>query len=139
MGSIIGNIAYGASPSQEDFRVFETQSALNTYLSSARAKAGQTVKLKDTATGKYKAYIIQGTAGNFTTVQMGGSYVVASSLPEVSNADEDTDYYIGTSATGYVHYRLIGGDFRAVGGDTSGIEDAISDINTALAGKGVAL
>ena len=139
MGTIIGNIAYGASPSQEDFRVFETQSALNTYLSSARAKAGQTVKLKDTATGKYKAYIIQGTAGNFTTVQMGGSYVVASSLPEVSNADEDTDYYIGTSATGYVHYRLIGGDFRAVGGDTSGIEDTISDINTALAGKGVAL
>ena len=51
MGTIIGNIAPGASPSQEDFRVFETQSALNTYLSSARAKAGQTVKLKDTATG----------------------------------------------------------------------------------------
>ena len=57
MGTFIGNIAPGASPSQEDFRVFETQSALNTYLSSARAKAGQTVKLKDTATGKYKAYI----------------------------------------------------------------------------------
>ena len=39
MGTIIGNIAPGASPSQEDFRVFETQSALNTYLASARAKA----------------------------------------------------------------------------------------------------
>ena len=118
MGTIIGNIAHGASPSQEDFRVFETQADLNTYLGSARAKAGQTVKVKDSTTNKYKAYIIQGTAGNFTTVQMGGSYVVASVLPEVANADEDTDYYIGSDANGYIHYKLIHGTFVAVGGDS---------------------
>ena len=118
MGTIIGNIAYGASPSQEDFRVFETQAALNTYLSSARAKAGQTIKLKDSATGKYKAYVIQGTAGNFTTTHMGGSFVVDTELPTVANADADTDYYIGTDADGYIHYRLINGSFVAVGGDS---------------------
>lgn len=147
MGTIIGNIAPGASPSQEDFRVFETQSALNTYLSSARAKAGQTVKLKDTATGKYKAYVIQGASGSFTTTAMSGSYVFADSLPSVSNADADTDYYIGeaasgddsviastlpavtdgdttkeyyigTAGTGYLHYRFVDGAFILVGGYT---------------------
>lgn len=147
MGTIIGNIAPGASPSQEDFRVFETQSALNTYLSSARAKAGQTVKLKDTTTGKYKAYIIQGTAGNFTTTAMSGSFVYASALPSVANADADTDYYIGeavsgdnsviaaalpdvsegdatkeyyigTAGTGYLHYRFVDGAFVLANGYT---------------------
>ena len=145
MGTIIGNIAPGASPSQEDFRVFETQSALDTYLASARAKAGQTVKLKDAATGKYKAYIIQGTTGNFTTTAMSGSYVYADTLPPVSSADADTDYYIGeavsgansvitttlpavadgdttkeyyigTAGTGYLHYRFVDGAFILVDG-----------------------
>lgn len=62
MGTIIGNIAPGASPSQEDFRVFETQSALNTYLSSARAKAGQTVKLLERnklGQNVYQVYVLQ--------------------------------------------------------------------------------
>ena len=92
---IIGKIAYAASPSQEDNRVFDTQSALNTYLSSPNAKAGQGVKLLDSTSGRYKAYIIQGTAGNFTTTAMSGSFVYASALPSVANADADTDYYIG--------------------------------------------
>lgn len=116
MSTIIGNIAYGASPSQEDFRVFESQAALTAYLSSARAKAGQTVKVKDANSNKYKALIIQGTAGHFTTQQMGGSYVVDSQLPEVENADADTDYYIGSSATGFAHYKLIGDEFIAMDG-----------------------
>ena len=145
MGTIIGNIAYGASPSQEDFRLFETQSALNTYLSSAMAKAGQTIKLKDSVSGKYKAYVIQGAPGSFTTTAMSGSYVFADALPAAADADADTDYYIGeavsgddsviaaslpsvsdgdatkhyyigTPGTGYLHYRFVNGAFVLAGG-----------------------
>ena len=143
--TIIGNIAYGASPSQEDFRVFETQSALDAYLDSARAKAGQTIKLKDANTGKYKAYIIQGTVGNFSTAAMGGNYVKAASLEAIEGTpDQDTDYYIGDNESGYLHYRYVvdevsgDGDFFPVGGDTADIEAAVatntSNIATNAAG-----
>lgn len=92
----------------------------------------------------------------------GANSVIAASLPSVSEGDADKDYYIGTAGTGYLHYRFvdnafvlvdgythyrfINGAYIAVGGDNSGMKSDIEDINTAieainsaLAGKGVAL
>ena len=51
---------------------------------------------------------------SFTAVK----YVVAENLPSVSNANADTDYYIGTLANGYTHYRLIDNRFIPLGNDS---------------------
>lgn len=51
---------------------------------------------------------------SFTAVK----YVVAENLPSVSNANADTDYYIGTLANGYTHYRLIDNMFIPLGNDS---------------------
>lgn len=69
--------------------------------------------------GKYKNYIIQTitqNTGAYTKTQSGGSYVVASELPE--SGDPDVDYYIEDSESGYIHYKYIEDDFVAVGGDS---------------------
>ena len=116
---IIGKIAYAASPSQEDNRVFDTQSALNTYLSSPNAKAGQGVKLLDSTSGRYKAYIIQGTTGNFTTTPMGAGDYVGNQLPSVADGDRDLIYFIYNSADDiYQQYRFNGTKYVLVGGNS---------------------
>lgn len=115
---IIGKIAYAASPSQEDNRVFDTQSALNTYLSSSNAKAGQGVKLLDSTSGRYKAYIIQGTTGNFTTTPMGAGDYVGNQLPSVADGDTDLIYFIYNSEDDiYQQYRFNGTRYVLVGSD----------------------
>ena len=115
---IIGKIAYAASPTQEDNRVFDTQSALNTYLSSPNAKAGQGVKLLDSTSGKYKAYIIQGTTGNFTTTPMGAGDYVGNQLPSVADGDTDLIYFIYNSEDDiYQQYRFDGTRYVLVGSD----------------------
>ena len=115
---IIGKIAYAASPSQEDNRVFDTQSALNTYLSSPNAKAGQGVKLLDSTSGRYKAYIIQGTTGHFTTTPMGAGDYVGNQLPSVADGDRDLLYFIYNSEDDiYQQYRFNGTKYVLVGSD----------------------
>lgn len=52
----------------------------------------------------------------------GGSKVyVGDELPAVADADTETDYYIGPNEYDiYVHYRLIGEDFKMIGGAGGG-------------------
>ena len=133
---IIGKIAYAASPSQEDNRVFDTQSALNTYLSSPNAKAGQGVKLLDSTSGRYKAYIIQGTTGNFTTTPMGAGDYVGNQLPSVADGDTDLIYFIYNSENDiYQQYRFNGTKYVIVGGDSY----SKSDMNNMLKDYGVSM
>ena len=133
---IIGKIAYAASPSQEDNRVFDTQSALNTYLSSPNAKAGQGVKLLDSTSGRYKAYIIQGTTGNFTTTPMGAGDYVGNQLPSVADGDRDLLYFIYNSEDDiYQQYRFNGTKYVIVGGDSY----SKSDMNEMLKDYGVSM
>lgn len=133
---IIGKIAYAASPSQEDNRVFDTQSALNTYLSSPNAKAGQGVKLLDSTSGRYKAYIIQGTTGNFTTTPMGAGDYVGNQLPSVADGDTDLIYFIYNSENDiYQQYRFNGTKYIIVGGDSY----SKSDMNNMLKDYGVSM
>ena len=69
--------------------------------------------------GKYKNYIIQTiiqNTGACTKTQSGGSYMVASELPE--SGDPDVDYYIEDGENGYIHYRYIEDDFAVVGGNS---------------------
>ena len=40
-------------------------------------------------------------------VIVGSSAVIAETLPALADADTNTDYYIGTRTTGYIHYRYI--------------------------------
>ena len=44
------------SPSRLEERIFNSNTELNNYLTSAKAKAGQDVTLLDSTTGKYKTY-----------------------------------------------------------------------------------
>lgn len=137
-------------PTSEDTRLFATSAAADAYIESAAAKAGQSIKVYDQTTGKYKGYILQTENGSLVKRPSGSSAVVATELPTVANGDPDMDYYIGTQANGYTHYRLINGSYVAVGGDTTDLESsiatvqsnltaAVANINTALAGKGVQL
>lgn len=48
--------------------------------------------------------LISGGGGSGTGTS---SAVIAEELPETDEADLNTDYYIGTPATGYIHYRFI--------------------------------
>lgn len=59
---------------------------------------------------------------SFTAVK----YIVAATLPSVDNANADTDYYIGTAASGYVHYRLINGVFVPLGTNSYSKTDSYS-------------
>ena len=121
---IIGKIAYAASPSQEDNRIFETQASANDYLLTPNAKAGQGVKIKDTATNKYKAYIIQGTIGSFEYKPMGAGDYIGNALPSVANGDVDTNYFIYDSEEGiYKHYRFNGTSYVLVSGNSYSKED----------------
>ena len=133
---IIGKIAYAASPSQEDNRVFDTQSALNTYLSSPNAKAGQGVKLLDSTSGRYKAYIIQGTTGHFTTTPMGAGDYIGNQLPTVADGDRDLIYYIYNSTDDiYQQYRFNGTKYVLVGGDSyskSDMDEMLEDYGVSL-------
>ena len=117
---IIGKIAYAASPSQEDNRIFETQASANAYLLTPNAKAGQGVKIKDTTSGKYKAYIIQGTTGSFSFAPAGaGDYVATSGQDFPLVGDGDLNYYKYNSTKEiYEHYRYSNGEYVIVGGDT---------------------
>ena len=45
MSVLRGRAAHAASPSQEDNRIFDTQSKANAYLITPNAKAGQGVKI----------------------------------------------------------------------------------------------
>ena len=127
---IIGRIAYAASPSQEDFRVFDTESALLAYLATPSAKAGQSVKLLDTTStpSKYKTYTIQndGQGGLTYTASGAGDYVAAvgQDFPEVG--DKDLNYYKYNSVKNvYEHYRYdeTAEDYIMVGGDTYSQEE----------------
>lgn len=133
---IIGKIAYAASPSQEDNRVFDTQAELNTYLLSPNAKAGQGVKLLDTTSGRYKAYIIQGTVGNFTTTPMGAGDYIGNQLPPVAEGDKDLIYYIYNSTDDiYQQYRFNGTKYVIVGGDSyskSDMDDMLKDYGVSM-------
>lgn len=51
----------------EERRTFASQSALETYLTSAYAKAGQIVKVYDSEEEEYQVYILQNTDGGLTT------------------------------------------------------------------------
>lgn len=126
-------------PTSEDNRLFATEAAANVYIASAAAKAGQSIKIYDESTGKYKGYILQTENDTLVKRPSGSSAVVAEQLPTVADGDPDMDYYIGSAANGYTHYRLIGSAYVPVGGDTASIEAAIASINAALAGKGAKL
>lgn len=133
---IIGKIAYAASPSQEDNRLFNTQAELNAYLSSPNAKAGQSVKLLDDTSGRYKAYIIQGTTGHFAITPMGAGNYVGSQLPTVAEGDKDLIYFIYNSADDiYQQYRFNGTKYVLVGGDSY----SKSDMDKMLKNYGVSL
>lgn len=58
-------------------------------------------------------------------------YVIATTLPSVSNANVDTDYYIGTASNGYTHYRFINGSFIPLGNDSY----SKSEVDDLLASK----
>jgi len=116
---IIGKAAYASSPSHEDNRIFDTVAALEAFLFTPNAKAGQGVKLLDSTSGRYKAYIIQGTSGNYTYTPMGAGDYIGNSLPPVADGDEDLKYFIYNSAEDiYQQYRFNGTKYVPVGGDS---------------------
>lgn len=116
-------------PTSEDNRLFATSAAAEAYLASAAAKAGQSIKIYDSSTGKYKGYIIQNGDDGFVLSAGGSSAIVDTELPSVADGDPDMDYYIGSAADGYTHYRLIGSAYVPVGGDSY----TKSEINQMLA------
>ena len=133
---IIGKIAYAVSPSREDNRVFDTQTELNTYLLSPNAKAGQGIKLLDTTSNKYKAYIVQGTAGSYTYSPMGAGDYIGTQLPDVNVGDRDLIYYIYNATDDiYQQYRFNGTKYILVGGDSY----SKSDMSDMLKGYGVSM
>ena len=117
-------------PTSEDNRIFATRSAAEDYLETALAKAGQNVMIYDSSTDKYKKFIIQEGSDGLELAAGGSSAIVDTTLPAVADGDPDMDYYIGTAATGYVHYRLIDGAYIAVGGDTTDLETDVADLKT---------
>jgi len=135
---IIGRISPGASPTAEDTRVFDTETALNNYLASPRAKAGQGIKLLDSTSGRYKAYIIQGTAGSFEKTPMGAGDYVGNSLPSVADGDRDLIYFIYDSEDDlYRQYRFNGTKYVLVGGNSYDKSQTYTntEIDTKLADK----
>lgn len=99
----------------EDYRIFESMEDADEYLSTNYAKAGQTIKVKEN--DKYKLYLIQSNDSVLSLSPISANSVIDDRLPTVAEADADTDYYINQNGS-YVHYRLIGGSFVAVGGDS---------------------
>ena len=118
-------------PTSEDNRIFATRQAAENYLTTPLAKAGQNVMIYDSGTDKYKKFIIQEGANDSLELAAGGSSaIVSTTLPSVADGDPDMDYYIGTAANGYVHYRLIDGSYIAVGGDTTDLGSDVSNLKT---------
>lgn len=99
----------------EDYRIFESMEDANEYLTTNYAKAGQTIKVKEN--DKYKLYLIQSNDSVLSLSPISANSVIDDRLPTVAEANADTDYYINQNGS-YVHYRLIGGSFVAVGGDS---------------------
>lgn len=97
---------------------FTTRTAADTYLSSEDAAAGQVVLISETANDKFKLYLIETGTSSLQYEQVSAGSYIGASLPSVANGDPDKDYYIGSSANGYVHYRFINGAYVAVGGDS---------------------
>lgn len=107
------------SPSLSEERIFGSQTELNNYLSSPKAKAGQDVTLLDAANGKYKTYLIQGTKGSFETKPMGAGDYMGNALPAIAEGDTDTNYYVYDSEEDiYRHYRFNGTKYVIVGGNS---------------------
>lgn len=99
----------------EGNRIFVTQELAETYLQSIYAKAGQSIKILED--GKYKLYLIQNSDDGFYLSPINASTYIGNSLPELSSADKDTDYYIKENGS-YIHYRVIEDKFIPVGGDS---------------------
>ena len=136
MSVLRGRAAHAASPSQEDNRIFDTQSKANAYLITPNAKAGQGVKIKDIATNKYKAYIIQGSVGNFEYKPMGAGDYIGNALPSVADGDVDTNYFIYDSEEGiYKHHRFNGTTYVLVSGNSY----SKTDMNEMLKEYGVSI
>ena len=137
---IIGRIAYAASPSQEDFRIFDTTQELENYLNSANAKAGQSFKLLDINGGsphKYKSYTIQDDGeGGLTYNPTGAGDYIGSVLPSVSDGDIDLNYYIFDNEENiYKHYRFNGTKYILVTGNSY----SKSDMDEMLKNYGVSM
>ena len=106
------------SPSRLEERIFNSNTELNNYLTSAKAKAGQDVTLLDSATGKYKTYLIQGTKGHFEIKPMGAGDYMGDTMPSIAEGDTDTNYYVYDSEDDiYKHYRFNGMRYVIVGSD----------------------
>lgn len=106
------------SPSRLEERIFNSNTELNNYLTSAKAKAGQDVTLLDSTTGKYKTYLIQGTKGHFEIKPMGAGDYMGDTMPSVAEGDTDTNYYVYDSEDDiYKHYRFNGTRYVIVGSD----------------------
>lgn len=121
---------------------FTTRTAADAYLSTADAAAGQIALISETANDKFKLYVIEEGSNGLQYEQASTGSCFAATLQDIpasQAADPDLDYYIGSVANGYVHYRYITNSYVPVGGDISSIQTAINNINTALAAKGVAL
>lgn len=77
--------------------------------------------------GLYKYYhIIETSANTYEKVLISGggtgngtgtsSAIIAAALPELAQADENIDYYIGNNNNGYIHYRYIAPEQNEVNG-----------------------
>jgi len=109
----------------EEKRIFDSSDDnfedLEAYLATDSAKAGQVVVVEDG--GKYKVYTIQPNGNSLTYAQASAGCYIGTTLSGLEG-DPDLDYYIGTTTTGFIHYRYIideatpEGDFIAVGGDS---------------------
>jgi hypothetical protein len=105
-------------------QIFANIESLNTYLQSGNAVEGQIISVK--IDGKNKAYIITYDNGVYDKKPISGNSMVLTTeigetIADVINeltADEDTDYYIGNTTDGFIHYRYINDTYIAVGGDS---------------------
>lgn len=106
-------------------KLFDSSEDLDEYLeiSSDGSAAGQTVTVKEG--NKYKQYILNydSATGTYQKKSSGAGVYVGETLPDIATADPDLDYYIGTDATSYVHWRVIGTAFQTVGGDSYSKDD----------------
>lgn len=113
----------------ENKRTFDSMTEAEAYIAGGSAVAGQVLKINDG--DKYKLYLIQNNGGALSLNQVSASTMIGNTLPDIADADADTDYYIQQNGS-YVHYRVIAGAFVAVGGDSynkAEIDDFIGTIN----------
>lgn len=60
---------------------------------------------------------------------------VSSTLPDIENGNEFTDYYIVNETGAYVHYRFVNGAYHVIGGDNytkNQIDEMIASINSSI-------